>query len=47
MSQRLEIWTIAQKWMTMNENVKKEEKKKQKGQQKDEENENDKSKKLN
>ena len=24
MSQRLEIWTIAQKWMTMNENVKKE-----------------------
>ena len=27
MSQRLEIWTIAQKWMTMNENVKKEEKK--------------------
>ena len=26
MSQRLEIWTIAQKWMTMNENVKKEEK---------------------
>ena len=27
MSQRLEIWTIAQKWMTMNETVKKEEKK--------------------
>ena len=26
MSQRFEIWTIAQKWMTMNENVKKEEK---------------------
>ena len=24
MSQRLEIWTIARKWMTMNENVKKE-----------------------
>ena len=24
MNQRLEIWTIAQKWMTMNENVKKE-----------------------
>ena len=24
MSQRLEIWTIAQKQMTMNENVKKE-----------------------
>ena len=27
MSQRLEISTIAQKWMTMNENEKKEEKK--------------------
>ena len=27
MSYRLEIWNIAQKWMTMNENVKKEEKK--------------------
>ena len=26
MSQRLEIWTVAQKWMRMNENVKKEEK---------------------
>ena len=26
MSQRLEIWTIAQKWISMNENVKKEEK---------------------
>ena len=26
MSQRLEIWSIAQKWMTMNENVNKEEK---------------------
>ena len=26
MSQRLELWTIVQKWMTMNENVKKEEK---------------------
>ena len=24
MSQRHEIWTLAQKWMTMNENVKKE-----------------------
>ena len=24
MSYRLEIWNIAQKWMTMNENVKKE-----------------------
>ena len=37
MSQRLEIWTIVQKWMTMNENVKKEEKKR-KGREKDEEN---------
>ena len=27
MSQRLEIWNIAQKWMTMNENVKKRRKK--------------------
>ena len=35
MSQRLEIYTIAQKWMTMNENEKKEEKKKQKGRDKD------------
>ena len=26
MSQRLEIWTIAHKWMTMDENLKKEEK---------------------
>ena len=26
MSYRLEIWNIAQKWMTMNENMKKEEK---------------------
>ena len=43
MSWRLEIWTIVQKWMTMNENVKKEEKKR-KGREKDEENEN---KKLN
>ena len=30
MSQRRKIWTIAQKWITMNENVKKEGKK-QKG----------------
>ena len=30
MSQRLEIWTIAQKWMTLNENAKKEEKKNKK-----------------
>ena len=28
MSQRLEIWNIAQKWMTINENVKKKKKKK-------------------
>ena len=35
MSQRLEIWTIAQKWMTMNENVKKR-RKKRKGWEKDE-----------
>ena len=26
MSQRIEIWAIAQKWMTLSENVKKEEK---------------------
>ena len=26
MSQKLKIWTIAEKWMTINENVKKEEK---------------------
>ena len=26
MSQKLEIWIIAQNWMTMNENVKKEKK---------------------
>ena len=30
MSVRLEIWIIAQKWMTMNENVKKKKEKKQK-----------------
>ena len=45
MSQRLEIWIIAQKWMTMNENVKKE--KKRKGREKDEENEKGENKKLN
>ena len=28
MSYRLEIWTITQKWITMNENVKKKEEKK-------------------
>ena len=44
-SQRLEIWTIAQKWMTMNENVKEEEKKR-KGREKDEENEKDENKNL-
>ena len=46
MSQRLEIWTIAQKWMTMNENVKKRFKKR-KGRKKDEENKKDENKKLN
>ena len=45
MSQRLENWTIAQKWMTMNENVKKEYKKR-KEREKDEENEKDENKKL-
>ena len=44
MSYRLEIWTIAEKWMTMIENVKKEEKKR-KGREKDEENEKTKAKK--
>ena len=34
MSQRLEILTVAQKWMTMNENVKKEEKKNEKNERK-------------
>ena len=34
MSQRLEIWTIAQKWMAMNENVKKEEEKNEKDERK-------------
>ena len=34
MSYRLEIWTLAQKWMTMNENVKKEEKKNEKDERK-------------
>ena len=45
MSQRLEIWTIAQKWMTMDENVKKEVKNKKKGREKDEENKKDENKK--
>ena len=31
MSKRLEIWTIVQKWMTMNENVKKRREKNKKG----------------
>ena len=44
MSQRLEIWTIAQKWMTINKNLKKREKK---GREKDKENEKDENKKLN
>ena len=34
MSQRLEMWTIAPKWMTMNENVKKEEEKNEKDERK-------------
>ena len=34
MRQRPEIWAIAQKWMTMNENVKKEEKKNEKDKRK-------------
>ena len=38
MSQRLQIWSIAQKWMIMNENVKKR-RKKRKGGEKDKENE--------
>ena len=42
MNQRLEIWTITQKRMTMNENVKKEEKRK--GREKHEENEKEKTK---
>ena len=46
MSQRLEILTIDQKWMTMNENVKKEEEKR-KGREKAKENEKDENKKLN
>ena len=46
MSQRLRIWTIATKWMTMNENMKKR-RKKRKGREKDEENENVENKKLN
>ena len=45
MNWRLEICTIAQKWMTLNENVKKEEKKR-KGREKDEENKKDKNKKI-
>ena len=48
MSYKLEIWTIVQKWMTMNENGKKEEKKKRKGREKDEKkNEKDENKKSN
>ena len=47
MSQRLEIQTLALKWMTINENVKKEDKKKRNGREKDEENEKDENKKLN
>ena len=46
MSQRFDIWIIAQKWMAMNENVKKEGKNR-KRREKDEENEKDENKKLN
>ena len=46
MSQRIEIWTTPKKWMTMNENVKKEERKGN-GREKDEENEKDENQKLN
>ena len=45
MIQRLEIRSIAQKWVTMNESVKKVDKKR-KGGEKDEENEKDKNKKI-
>ena len=45
MSQRLEIWTIAQKWMTMNENVRKK-RKKRKAREKDEGNEKDENKNI-
>ena len=44
MSQRLEIWAIPQKWMTINENGRK---KKRKAREKVEENEKDENKKLN
>ena len=47
MSWGLEICTMVQKWMTMNEKGKKEVKKKRKGREKDEENEKDENKKLN
>ena len=43
MNQRLEIWIIAQKWMTMNENVRKR-RKKQKGGEKDEKKEEEENK---
>ena len=46
MCQRLEIWTMVQKWMTKNENVKKEVKNR-KGREKDKENEKDENKNLN
>ena len=45
MSQRLEIQTIAQNWMSMNKNVKKRRKKRER-REKDEENEKDENKKL-
>ena len=46
MSQRPGISTLAQKWVTMHENVKREEKRR-KGRERDEENEKDEIKKLN
>ena len=45
MSQKLEIWTIAQKWITMSENMKKEGKKR-KGGEKDEKNEKRRKQKI-
>ena len=47
MSYWLEIWTTAQMYMTMNENVKKEGKKKRKEREEDESKKKDENKKLN
>ena len=46
MSQKLEIWTTTQKWMTMNENVKKEEKNNEKNERKMKKTEKAKTKKI-